>query len=345
MRIHELLQTAVEQGASDLIVTVGSPPVIRKSGGLVRLSGQRLTPADTDGFLHQLLVEEQREVFARTGEISFSYSVFGTGRFRVQAFRQRGTASITIRTIPTTVRSAVQLGIPDAVLRLALSNSGLVIVAGTPGSGRTTTLACMVDVINTQREAQLVTLEDPIEYLHRHNRSIVNQREIGSDCPSFAVGLNAAIRQTADVIVLGGMDPASVPLMLSAAGNGILVLTLAMARDVREALELVIATFEAHQRRRGCQLLADTLRGVICQQLVPRSGGEGMVAAFEVFVAGTAARELIRSARFRDLPRFLEEAGDPGCTTMRASLAALAAAGQISEAEYHVRCSGLIVHS
>jgi len=228
----------VDQGASDLIITVGSSPAIRKNGGIVRLPGQRLTPVETDGLLQQLLVEEQREAFGRYGEISLSYSVFGTGRFRVQAFRQRGTVSFTVRTIPTLVRSALSLGIPEAAVRLALCESGLVIIAGPPGSGRTTTLASMVDAINSQREAHLVTLEDPIEYLHRHNRSIVNQREIGSDCPTFADGLRGAIVQTADVIVLGEMDAQSVPLMLRAAGNRILVLTVVMASDVREALRL-----------------------------------------------------------------------------------------------------------
>ncbi len=344
MRIHELLQTAVDQGASDLIITVGSSPAIRKNGGIVRLPGQRLTPVETDGLLQQLLVEEQREAFGRYGEISLSYSVFGTGRFRVQAFRQRGTVSFTVRTIPTLVRSALSLGIPEAAVRLALCESGLVIIAGPPGSGRTTTLASMVDAINSQREAHLVTLEDPIEYLHRHNRSIVNQREIGSDCPTFADGLRGAIVQTADVIVLGEMDAQSVPLMLRAAGNRILVLTVVMASDVREALRLVAGAFEPYRQASAAQLLADTLQGVVCQQLVPRAGGEGMVAAFEVLIVDQSARELIRAGRLDELPALLDGRGDPESTTMRASLAALAATGQISENEYLTRCSALNIH-
>lgn len=344
MRIHELLQMAVDQGASDLIITVGSPPVLRRNGTLVRLEGQRMAPADTDGLLQQLLLEGHRDTFARTGEISLSYSVFGTGRFRIQAFRQRGTVTMIARTIPTAVQSAIQLGIPDSAVRLALSASGLVIVAGPPGSGRTTTLASMVDTINSQREAHVLTLEDPIEFLHRHSRSLVNQREVGTDCPSFGAGLRAAIHQTVDVIAVGEMDPESVPLMLTAAGSGILVLTSALARDVREVLGQMATAFEPHQQERACRLLADNLRGVVCQQLVPRSGGDGMVAAFEVFVVESAARELIRTMRLDEVSRLLDGGGGGDSVPMRDALAALAAAGKISESDFHARCVALQAH-
>jgi len=341
VRVHELLQIAVDRNASDLILTVGSPPVIRRHGELVCLDHARLTPVDTEGLLFQLLTEQQRLEFQAKGQLSASYGVFGTGRFRLNGFRQRGTVAMAIRVIPSTVRPSLQATLPEPVLRLALQTDGLVIVCGPPSSGRTTTLASMVEAINTNRTAHIVTVEDPIEYLHRHQKSIVNQREVGTDTSDFQSGLGAALQQTADVIVLGEFVPAVTQLVLDAAAAGPLVLTAMIARSAVDALNQITNRFSASQQAQARHQLANCLRGVACQQLVPKADGEGQVAAFEVLTPSEPSRELILKGQWAELHSLMEEPSEPDSTSMRQSLHSLVARGEITSVEAAMRSSSL----
>jgi twitching motility protein PilT len=345
MRIHDLLQVAVDREASDLILTVGSPPVIRRHGSLVRLDDSRLTPAETEGLLFQVLSEAQRLDFQAKGQISASYGVFGTGRFRLNGFRQRGTIALAIRIIPNSIRPSLQMTLPEAVLRLALGAGGLVIVCGSPSSGRSTTLASLVEAINSNRTAHIVTLEDPIEYLHKHGKSVINQREIGIDTVGFETGIAAALRQTADVIVLGDLVPAVTGIVLDTAAVGILVLAAMTARSAVEALSQVTRRFPPDQQPQAQHQLADSLRGVVCQQLIPKAPEDGQVAAFEVLTATAAAREHVRQGRWADLQELLEDSSEPGLTSMRRALSALVSGGVISEVEAGMRSTAAQVPS
>ncbi|OGS69522.1 MAG: hypothetical protein A2Y96_02145, partial [Firmicutes bacterium RBG_13_65_8] len=343
MRIHDLLQVAVDREASDLILTVGSPPVIRRHGSLVRLDDSRLTPAETEGLLFQVLSETQRLDFQARGQISASYGVFGTGRFRLNGFRQRGTVAMAIRIIPSSVRPSLQMTLPESVLRLALGAGGLVVVCGSPSSGRSTTLASLVEAINSNRAAHVVTLEDPIEYLHKHGKSVINQREIGTDTTDFETGMVAALHQTADVVVLGDLVPAVTRIVLDAAAAGVLVLAVMTACSAVEALTQLANRFPPDQQPQAQHQLANSLRGVVCQQLIPKASEDGQVAAFEVLTVTAAAREHIRQGRWADLRKLLEDSSEQGLTSMRRALAALVAKGAISEVEAGMRSTAVQV--
>ncbi len=334
MRFSELLQKAVEAGASDLIVTVGSSPVLRRNGELIRCDGTAFGPGDTELLIHQLLNEEQRRRFDQDGEINVSYSIFGTGRFRVSGFRQRGTVCIVARVIPSILRSGVQLGIPDSVLRFGLAPGGLVLVAGPPGSGRTTTIAAIIDGINSQRAVHIVSLEDPVEYLFRHKLGVVHQREIGTDTASFASGLASSLLQAADVVVISDLQPEVVPAVFEAASGHVLVIAAVVARSIREALAGIVGRFPVHVQGQAAYRLAWLLRGACCQQLLRRAGGEGVVPAFEVLTMGQQARQAILESQWEQVERLLGEAAEPGSTSMHDSLVKLLAAGEIDHSEY-----------
>lgn len=334
MRFSELLQKAVEAGASDVIVTVGSPPVLRRNGELVRCDGAAFGPGDTELLVHQILNEEQRRRFEQNGEVNISYSIFGTGRFRVSAFRQRGTVGIVARIIPSVLRTGVQLGIPDAVINFGLAPGGLILIAGPPGSGRTTTIAAMIDAINTQRAAHIVSLEDPVEYLFRHKLGIVHQREIGADTASFGSGLAAAIVQSADVVVISDLQPEVIPLAFEAASGRVLIIAAVVARSIREALAGIVNRFPVHAQEQAAYRLAWVLRGASCQQLLRRSGGEGVVPAFEVLAVGQDARQAILASQWDRISQLTAEGAEPGSTSMHDSLVKLLAAGDIDHAQY-----------
>jgi twitching motility protein PilT len=297
MDIDAALTYLVERDGSDLHLKVGSPPVARVHGDLWALKGtEPLTPEDTEAILEHITRNSQNTLkeFADDGEADFAYQLRGVSRFRVNAFRQRGSVSIAMRAIPYNVRTIDELGLPPVVRRLAEEPRGIILLTGTTGSGKSTTLAAMIDHINSTRARHIVTLEDPIEYLHSDKLSIINQREVGSDTKSFGGAMRRVLRQDPDVILIGEMrDEETVRTALSAAETGHLVLSTVHTLDATETINRIIDFFPPHLQHQGRVMLAATLRGAISQRLVPRADSEGRVAVSEVMVVTGRIQDLI----------------------------------------------------
>ena len=294
--IDAALRYVVEREGSDLHVKVPAPPMARIHGELRPIEGaQPLTSEDTDeAFEHICKDPVLREEFAKVGEADYSYDLPGVSRFRVNTFRQRGQISIVCRAIPLQVRTVQDLGLPEVIRRLADEQRGIVLLTGTTGSGKSTTLAAMIDQINSTRSRHIVTLEDPIEYLHRDKLSIINQREVGQDTESFGRAMRRVLRQDPDVILIGEMrDEETVRTALSAAETGHLVLSTLHTLDATETVNRIIDFFPPHLQQQARVMLASTLRGVVGQRLMPRKGGEGRVAVCEVMVVTGRIQDLI----------------------------------------------------
>ena len=295
MHINQLLQTAVASGASDLHLKVGSYPMMRVNGTLVVASeDKRLDRSDTESMAQSVLGPDHVDKFRKNQDVDLAYSIDGLGRFRVNVFQQRGTVALALRVIPTRIKSIDELGLPPILRRIASEERGLVLVTGTTGSGKSTTLAAMIDYINATRQAHVITVEDPIEYLHRDNRSIVNQREITVDTPTFAHALRAALRQDPDVILVGEMrDVETVETALHAAETGHLVFSTLHTLDATETVNRIIAVFPPHQQRQVRIQLAAVIRAAIAQRLLPRADGLGRAAAVEVMATTAFIRDCI----------------------------------------------------
>src|SRR5215207_2704231 len=295
MHINELLKVAVTSGSSDLHLKVGSYPMMRVNGSLVVASEEkRLDRPDTEAMAHALFSPEHLEKFRRSQEVDLAYSVAGLGRFRVNVFQQRGTVGMVLRVIPTRIKTIDELGLPPVLKRIASEERGLVLVTGTTGSGKSTTLAAMIDYINTTRPAHIMTVEDPIEYLHRDHHSIVNQREVAVDTQSFSHALRSALRQDPDVILVGEMrDFETVETALLAAETGHLVFSTLHTLDATETVNRIITVFPPHQQRQIRLQLASVLKAAISQRLLPRFDGLGRAAAVEVMVATPFIRDCI----------------------------------------------------
>ncbi len=295
--IDAALVYLVERDGSDLHLKVGSPPVARVHGDLWALKGaESLTAKDTEAVLEHISrhsLDTMKE-FTENGEADFAYQLEGVSRFRVNAFRQRGTVSIAMRAIPYNVRTIDELGLPEVVRRLAEEPRGIILLTGTTGSGKSTTLAAMIDQINSTKARHIVTLEDPIEYLHSDKLSIINQREVGSDTRGFAEAMRRVLRQDPDVILIGEMrDEETVRTALSAAETGHLVLSTVHTLDATETINRIIDFFPPHLQHQARVMLAATLRGAISQRLVPRADSEGRVAVSEVMVVTGRVQDLI----------------------------------------------------
>jgi twitching motility protein PilT len=294
--IDAALRYVVEHEGSDLHVKVPAPPMARIHGVLHPLQGGApLTPEDTEVAFEQICRDPAlREEFAKVGEADYSYEVPGVSRFRVNTFRQRGHISIVCRAIPFQVRTIDDLGLPPVISKFAEEQRGIILLTGTTGSGKSTTLAAMIDQINSTRPQHIVTLEDPIEYLHHDKLSIVNQREVGQDTESFARAMKRVLRQDPDVILIGEMrDEETVRTALSAAETGHLVLSTLHTLDATETINRIIDFFPPHLQQQARVMLASTLRGVVGQRLMPRKGGEGRVAVCEVMVVTGRVQDLI----------------------------------------------------
>ena len=293
--IDSALRTLVEREGSDLHVKVASPPVVRLHGELLPLDGYGpLTPEDTAKAFHDIAGDRSLTEFEEAGEADFSYAIPNVARFRVNAFKQRGSTSIVCRAIPYGIRSIDDLGLPPIVRSLAEEPRGIILVTGTTGSGKSTTLAAMIDHINQTRTRHIVTLEDPIEYLHKDKNSIINQREVGSDTRSFGNAMRRVLRQDPDVILIGEMrDEETVRTALSAAETGHLVLSTLHTLDATETINRIIDFFPPHLQQQARVMLASTLKGAIAQRLVPDLSGEGRVAASEIMVVTGRIEDLI----------------------------------------------------
>ncbi|MBA3297910.1 MAG: type IV pilus twitching motility protein PilT [Acidobacteria bacterium] len=295
MHINDLLQTAVTAGASDLHLKAGSYPMMRVSGMLVVASEEkRLETPDTVRFADALFTPDLRETFQRSQEVDFAYSIPGLGRFRCNVFQQRGTVGLVLRVIPIRIKTVDELGLPPVLKRIAEEERGLVLVTGTTGSGKTTTLAAMIDHINATRAAHIMTVEDPIEYLHRDRHSLVNQREVNVDTRSFPAALRSALRQDPDVILVGEMrDHETVETALLAAETGHLVFSTLHTLDATETITRIVAVFPPHQQQQVRIQLATVLKAAVSQRLIPRADGGGRVPAVEVMISTGFIRDCI----------------------------------------------------
>lgn len=295
MILDRLLQRALEAGASDLHLKAGSPPMVRIHGRLEPLGGE--APMDggaIDAIAKALLSERQQQRFAETQQADLAYGIEGFGRFRVNAFRQRGSTGMVIRLIPPVVHSIADLGLPPVLASIAAQERGLVLVTGTAGSGKSTTLAALIDRINQLRAAHVITIEDPIEYLHTDQRAVINQREVGADTPSFADALRSALRQDPDVILVGEMrDVETIETALHAAETGHLVLSTLHTLDATETINRIISVFPSGQQDQVRAQLSILLRAAIAQRLIPRADGKGRVPAVEVLVSTPLIRDCI----------------------------------------------------
>ncbi|HUF24491.1 MAG TPA: type IV pilus twitching motility protein PilT [Vicinamibacterales bacterium] len=295
MKLDDLLRTATAASASDLHVKAGSYPMMRVNGTLVPASEERrLEREDTEAMVNQMLSPAQQEQFKERLDLDLAYSVAGLGRFRCNVFQQRGTVGFVLRVISTRIMTIDELGLPPVLKRVAEEERGLVLVTGTTGSGKSTTLAAMIDHVNNTRSAHIMTIEDPVEYLHRDHRSIVNQREVTVDTLGFASALRAALRQDPDVILVGEMrDHETVETALSAAETGHLVFSTLHTLDATETINRIIAVFPPHQQRQVRLQLASVLKAAISQRLIPKADGVGRAAAVEVMLATPFIRDCI----------------------------------------------------
>ena len=295
MHINELLKTVVENGASDLHLKVGAYPMMRVQGSLVPVGDEkRLGHEDTVEMAAAVMSTAQKQKFKDTQEVDLAYSVAGLGRFRCNVFQQRGTIGVVLRVIPMKIKSIDDLQLPEVLKRISLEERGLVVVTGTTGSGKSTTLAAMIDQINDHRCCHIITVEDPIEFLHRDNRSIINQREVFVDTRGFSSALRSALRQDPDVILVGEMrDFETIETAILAAETGHLVFSTLHTMDATETINRVIAVFPPHQQKQVRLQLAAVLKAVVSQRLMPRADGSGRVAACEIMVTTAFLRDCI----------------------------------------------------
>jgi twitching motility protein PilT len=326
------LRALAEVGGSDLHVKVGSPPRVRIDGRLRKLQAPTLTPTDTEHMVGEVLREDLIKEFARTNEADFAYSVPGLGRFRVNAFRSRGSAGMVFRRVSVGAIALDDLGLPPSLSALAMEPRGLVLVTGPTGSGKTTTLAGMIDHINNNRECHIVTIEDPIEVLHFDKLSMINQREVRLDTADFSVALRAAMRQDPDVILVGEMrDHETVKAALAASETGHFVMSTLHTTDATETITRVIDFFPPHEQKQVRLSLSASLRGIICQRLVPRADGQGRCVAMEVCVStGRIADAIADADKTSSIAQLIKEGAYYGMQTFDQHLVALIRDGVIS---------------
>src|SRR5919198_557496 len=324
--IDELLEHMVERNASDLHVTTGTPPVIRVRGEVERLGEfDALTAEETQQLLYRILSSEQQKVLELNRQLDFSHSIPGLARFRVNVYFQRESIGAAFRLIPTELKTLEELGIPSTLHVLAEKPRGLVLVTGPTGSGKSTTLAALIDEINRNRSEHILTIEDPIEFLHRHKRCIVNQREIGPDAKSFADALRAALRQDPDVILVGEMrDLETIATALTAAETGHLVFGTLHTQSAPSTIDRIIDVFPAEQQEQVRIQLAGTLQGIVTQTLVPTADGRGRIAALEILMPDDAVRNLIRQGKIEQIYSVMQTGSTRGMQTMEQALADLA---------------------
>jgi twitching motility protein PilT len=331
MSLFELLTIAGREKCSDIHISAGLPPVMRKNGSFVHMTDKTLTGNDTENLAREVLSPEQSQIISKNGEVDLAISDNSGNRFRLNVFLQKGNFSLAIRLLNPTIPSFEALGLPRVVSELSDRSRGLVLVTGPTGSGKSTTLACMIDKINRERDEHIVTLEEPIEYLHSHRKSIVNQREVGKDTGSFAQALRAALRQDPDVILIGEMrDLETIAIALTAAETGHLVLSTLHTVGAAKTIDRVIDVFPPHQQQQIRTQLSTVLQGVMSQQLIPRKDGTGRVAAVEVMISTPAIRNLIREGKTFQIQNNMQTGAAQGMITMDAALLGLYRDNKIS---------------
>ncbi|HEY0167985.1 MAG TPA: type IV pilus twitching motility protein PilT [Jatrophihabitans sp.] len=334
LELDELLTMLVELGGSDLHITAGIAPCMRINGTLAPLAGRnKLAPVDTETLIRSVISEHLWERFDKTQELDTAYAIPGVSRFRVNVYRQRGAVGAAFRAIPHKIRSLDELGLPRSVEGFAHLTRGLVLVTGPTGSGKSTTLAALLDVANQTRSSHIVTIEDPIEYLHSHSRSVVNQREVGSDTADFAIALKHVLRQDPDIILVGELrDLETTSVAVTAAETGHLVLATLHTQSAAQTVDRLIDIYPPHQQTQIRAQLANCLQGVVTQALAPRKDGMGRSIVCEIMVATAAIRNLIREGKVHQIPSFLQSSADAGMLSFDQHLAQRFAEQLVSKA-------------
>ena len=336
--LDDLLRTAVQRKASDLHVTAELPPQMRIDGRLRSLDFEPLSPVECQRLIFGILTDRQIAEFESRLELDLSYGVSGLGRFRVNVYRQRGSIGAALRVIASSIPSFEELRLPKILRDFANHTSGLILVTGPTGCGKSTSLAAMIDHINHTREGHIVTLEDPIEYLHKHARCMVNQREVGADTRDFASALRSVLREDPDVVLVGEMrDLETIATTLTIAETGHLVLGTLHTRNAPQSIDRIVDVFPPHQQEQIRVQLAGTVEAIVAQQLLPAYGRPGRVPAVEIMVATAGVRNLVREAKTHQIYSLIETGAEEGMQTMDRDLARLVQSGQVSLEEAQTR--------
>jgi len=338
IQMEKLLAAAVKQHVEDIILTVGLPPNFRLYGQFESLPTKVLEPEDTVALMKSITPERHQQELQEEGSTDFGFSYKDQTRFRVAAFRQNGYICVVLRLIPSHIRSFEELGLDIHIQELLYRPRGMLLVTGPTGSGKTTTLATMIDHINSNRKVHIVTIEDPVEYRHTHKKAIISQREVGSDVRSFSEALSRTLRQTPDVILVGEMrDLESTRLAVSAAETGHLLLSTVHTNSAQETVERIIEQFSAQEQQQIRTQLASCLLAVLSQSLIPRADGSGLVAAFEIMIANNAVRNLIRENKTFRIDSTIQTNRDKGMNLLDDSLVSLYSKGIIDRTEVLTR--------
>ncbi len=329
--IEELLEVAANNNASDVHITVGVPPKMRVNGNLVDMDYPRLLPDDAENIIVSILDKRHKEIFEEKGEVDFSISVPQIGRYRVNIFKQRGSMAAALRVVGTEIPNPDSLGVPKAVQDLHRRKRGLVLVTGPTGSGKSTTLASIIDLVNTNTSSHIITLEDPIEYMHKHKMAMINQREVGLDTLSYNNALRAALREDPDVILVGEMrDFETISIAVTAAETGHLVFSTLHTIGAAATIDRIIDVFPTHQQQQIRVQLSMVLEAVISQQLIPTADGRRRVAAFEVMITNPAIKNLIREGKTYQIQSMIQTNKKIGMQTMDDALYDLYRRGEIT---------------
>jgi len=331
IHLDDLLRMVVEKGGSDLHLVVGVPPIIRIDGQLTPTPFERVTPQDSQRMSYDILTDEQIQRFESTLELDFSYSVARVARFRVNLYRDKGSVAGAFRVIPQRIPTIEELQLPRTLLDLTRRPRGLVLVTGPTGSGKSTSLAAMINQINTERAVHILTIEDPIEYLHTHRYSIINQRELGMDTKSFAAALKSALREDPDVILVGEMrDQETMALAVTAAETGHLVFATLHTNSAASTVDRIVDVFPPGQQEQIRVQLSNNLEAILTQQLMPRAGNPGRICAMEILMATPAIRNLIREGKSHQITSMIQTSGNVGMVTMDQCLRDLYTRGMIT---------------
>ncbi|MDP3014104.1 MAG: type IV pilus twitching motility protein PilT [Candidatus Subteraquimicrobiales bacterium] len=329
--LDELLEEVLEKEASDLHLVVGVSPIIRLHGDLTPLNHPTVTSVDNRGMIFSILTDEQQEKLERKRELDFSYSLADKARFRVNIYYERGNVAAAFRSIPAEIKSIEELGLPSIIATFAQKPRGFVLITGPTGSGKTTTLASLINIINETREVHVITIEDPIEYIHHHKKAVINQREVGSDTKSFANALKYVLRQDPDVILIGEMrDIETISAALTAAETGHLVFATLHTQDAPQTIDRIVDVFPPHQQQQVRIQLSGSLQGIVSQQLLQTRDGRGRIVATEVMVPNPAIRNLIRETKAFQIYNVMQTSRKEGMQTMDQCLAELYRLGKIS---------------
>ncbi len=332
--MSELFIMMHEKNASDIHITAGATPMLRIDGDLIQTPFEKLTPEMCQTLIFSLMTDAQRQRFEATNELDFAFGIKGMGRLRMNAYRQRGVVGAAIRSIPSKYKTFEELNLPPVVYELMKMTKGLLLITGPTGSGKSTTLASMIDYLNEHRNYHIVTIEDPIEYVHQHKKSIVNQREVGADTESFGAALRHVLRQDPDVILIGELrDLETIGAALNIAETGHLVFATLHTSDASQTINRIIDVFPPHQQEQIRVQLSFVLQGVFAQQLLPMATGTGRTLACEVLIANSAVRNLIREQKIEQIPTIIQTGGKFGMVTMNQSLVDLYKKQKISYQE------------